>query len=304
MKTSNKSYKNEEDLRELYEKYNSQTDIADEFGCDQATISHWMEKFEIETTDGHSNIRSRDFTKTLNTECEFCGNEFYKRPVNKTKNENHFCSTVCYGNWQSENYSGENPPPHIENQKNRIDVNCQNCGAEKEVIPSHHKKVENHYCSPECQSEDQDRTGENNPSWSGGKEIVACGYCNDELKIYPHRLDLSKSHFCNRDCKDRWLSETQVGKDHHQWKGGGLYYGERWPRMRSKVQDRDGNECQLCGDEEEEIGQKPDVHHIEPVRSFDDYEEAHTMDNMVQVCRGCHRTLETHGADEQRKMVF
>lgn len=33
-------------------------------------------------------------------------------------------------------------------------------------------------------------------------------------------------------------------------------------------------------------------------------EEAHTMDNMVQVCRGCHRTLETYNAEKQRMIIF
>lgn len=228
--------------------------------------------------------------------CDYCGDDHYCRPANLT--DNNFCSNDCYGSWQSENRTGEN-----HHQYDRIEVACANCGEIKEVTPSHHEKVDNHYCNPQCQSENEDRSGQNNPSWSGGKERLSCEYCEDSIEIYPHRLEVAEAHFCSQNCKDSWISETQVGENHPQWKGGGIYYGESWPRMRSKVQERDGNECQLCGDSEEEIGQTPDVHHIKPVRSFGQYEQAHTMENMVQVCRGCHRTLETYDIEEQKEII-
>lgn len=298
MNTSNEAYKDEEKLREAYEKYNTQIDVADEFGCSQATIGNWMDKFGINSTQSHSEVRDRDFTPTLNTECEFCGDDFYKRPTHKEESNNHFCSNDCYSSWQSENRVGED-----HHQYDRIEVSCSNCGEMKEVLPSHHKEVDNHYCDPHCQAENEDREGRNNSFWSGGKTREECGYCGEEFELYPYRLDEANINFCNPSCRSDWLSENQVGENHHQWKGGGIYYGESWPRMRSKVQERDGNKCQLCGDSEEEIGQTPDTHHIVPVRSFDEYENAHTMENMVQVCRGCHRTLETYGPQKQREMV-
>jgi len=46
-----------------------------------------------------------------------------------------------------------------------------------------------------------------------------------------------------------------------------------------------------------------DVHHIKPVRSFEDFEQAHTMENMVQVCRGCHRTIEKYDVEKQKEIL-
>jgi 5-methylcytosine-specific restriction endonuclease McrA len=42
----------------------------------------------------------------------------------------------------------------------------------------------------------------------------------------------------------------------------------------------------------EELGQEPDVHHRTPVRSFDIPEDAHSLDNVVTLCRSCHRNVE------------
>jgi len=47
-----------------------------------------------------------------------------------------------------------------------------------------------------------------------------------------------------------------------------------------------------CGKERAETGHEPDVHHIEPVRNFDDPQDAHTLDNVVCLCRSCHRYAE------------
>lgn len=83
------------------------------------------------------------------------------------------------------------------------------------------------------------------------------------------------------------------GEDSPLWTGGyEQYYGKTWSRMRDRVRNRDDNVCQLCGIGEEENGRKPDVHHIEPVRLFEDPNDAHFMENMIQLCRSCHKKVE------------
>jgi len=42
----------------------------------------------------------------------------------------------------------------------------------------------------------------------------------------------------------------------------------------------------------DELGQKPDVHHIKPFRTFDEPTEAHDLDNLIALCRSCHRNAE------------
>ena len=40
------------------------------------------------------------------------------------------------------------------------------------------------------------------------------------------------------------------------------------------------------------MGREPDVHHITPVRDFEDPQDAHRLDNVVCLCRSCHRLAE------------
>ncbi|MFU8870248.1 HNH endonuclease, partial [Natronococcus sp.] len=40
------------------------------------------------------------------------------------------------------------------------------------------------------------------------------------------------------------------------------------------------------------LDRNPDVHHVRPVRSFENAEDAHTLDNVVTLCRSCHRRVE------------
>lgn len=82
------------------------------------------------------------------------------------------------------------------------------------------------------------------------------------------------------------------GEDHYAWNPDAeqIDYGDNWPEMRRKARERDGNTCQRCGFEPD--GGHLDVHHIRPVKRFDVPEDANTFDNLITVCRSCHRKIE------------
>lgn len=93
---------------------------------------------------------------------------------------------------------------------------------------------------------------------------------------------------------------VREGEDNPRWLGGHPeYYGSQWPEKREEIRDRDGDVCQRCGDTMAELGIAPDVHHIIPVREFDDPNDAHTKENMIQLCKSCHRYVEELPTDEQ-----
>jgi len=48
-------------------------------------------------------------------ECEVCGKEHQKSVSKRSRNDNHFCSMGCRGEWISQNRRGENHPRWIEN---------------------------------------------------------------------------------------------------------------------------------------------------------------------------------------------
>lgn len=224
--------------------------------------------------------------------CDYCGEDFNKKPSLIEKSNRDFCSHSCRGSWQSENNSGEN-----HQQYNRLAVECVNCGKEKEVIPSHHEKVENHFCGPICQSEYEDRTGENNHFWKGGKRDVSCTYCGGEMEVYPNRYEEDKDFFCDMDCRGKWATEFFSGSNHPLWDNYSGDYGEEWLSIREKVRQRDGGECQICHASKSELGQWPDVHHIEPVNSFDDPDEANFPGNLISLCSSFHGKVEQDQID-------
>lgn len=60
------------------------------------------------------------------------------------------------------------------------------------------------------------------------------------------------------------------------------YNSERWEKARKAALARD-RVCQDCGSDDD-----LHVHHIRPVRLFDDYDEAHDLSNLVVLCSSCH----------------
>jgi len=291
---SEKPWTDKETLKRLYNKYNTAKDVADDLGCSTSTVINWMDKYDIDRTNSHSNVRERDHEPTLNTICDWCSERFYKRPCNKEKFEHHFCSKECHGKWLSENNTGEK---HW--QYNRIEVKCENCDDTKIVPPSYVENSENTYCDSKCQAEYEGRSGHDNGRWKP-KIRINCEQCDVGFDVHKSRYERKGNNFCSISCRADWMSENIVGENHHQYKGGTLYYGETWNRKRKKVQERDENVCQLCQKQPE---QKPDVHHIKPVREFENPNEAHTMENMVQLCRSCHRKMEVKTEKEQRERI-
>jgi 5-methylcytosine-specific restriction endonuclease McrA len=219
--------------------------------------------------------------------CDYCGGEFNKKPSLIEKSENNFCDSDCYGSYLSENRSGNDHP-----QYNKKKVTCKNCGKEKEVSPSHHEKVENHYCNAECQAEYEDRSGENNHFWKGGKETVECEYCESLVEVHQYRTEEYDTFFCNVDCRGKWATEEFSGENHPLWEGYSEYYGEDWLAIRDLVRERDNGTCQICGTDSNELGQWPDVHHIKPVKDFEDPNNANYPMNLISLCSSCHGKVE------------
>ncbi len=74
--------------------------------------------------------------------------------------------------------------------------------------------------------------------------------------------------------------------------------GASWREQRERARARDGYRCRLCGSPERP-GQTHDVHHIRPFREFSSVEgepeahrEANALDNLITLCRSCHRVAE------------
>jgi DEAD/DEAH box helicase domain-containing protein len=74
--------------------------------------------------------------------------------------------------------------------------------------------------------------------------------------------------------------------------------GPNWEQQRSRARKRDGHRCRHCG-APERADRGHDVHHVVPFRTFgyrrgenDRYLEANRLENLVTLCRSCHRRVE------------
>lgn len=208
-----------------------------------------------------------------NRTCSGCGFEFYD-----PKARREYCDD-CNPN------AGE----HNGNWSDAAETtDCKRCGSTFEYYPSDKQGV---YCS-DCIAA-ADGLLPDNPSPKGDRVTVSCRSCGDDLEVRPTRIDeQERGFFCTLECYGDWLSANVVGPDHHQWEGGPIEYGRSWWRIRRRALERDDYGCQHCGVGSDELERNPDVHHRRPVRSFDDPEDAHTMENVVTLCRSCHRRAE------------
>lgn len=91
---------------------------------------------------------------------------------------------------------------------------------------------------------------------------------------------------------EQWFKEllsSRTGEDNPNWSGGydGNYTAHTgWRKVREKVIQRD-RVCWGCG-----LPYRLQVHHVTPVREFEDPADAHTMDNLITVCQWCHPGFE------------
>lgn len=91
-----------------------------------------------------------------------------------------------------------------------------------------------------------------------------------------------------------WLALTEETVE--RLRAGGLWrsdpndYGPGWPAQRDRARARDGYRCQICGTPETDRAH--DVHHKRPFRTFDSYQTANQLSNLVTLCRTCHRRAE------------
>jgi len=236
---------------------------------------------EFDTDHGMKVHHVQSHGKSLAREersCENCGEEFSVYKSKAERDRGRFCSRGCYDDFRC------------------VDTECSWCEAEMTVERRRAEKYDRVWCSPECEAawKSEYQVGENHHQYN--QVELKCETCGDEFTRPPAHVS-GQNSFCSPDCRADWMAENFVGEDHPCWTGGSPeYYGENWRQKRRKALKRDSYECRICGigDEQhrDQLGQGLDVHHIQPIRTFDELEEANRLSNLVTLCRGCHSRWE------------
>ncbi|RNJ26578.1 HNH endonuclease [Halosegnis longus] len=215
-------------------------------------------------------------TPLPNRTCESCRDRFYDPKSRRT-----YCKS-CYtgrgqqnGNWKDA----------------KTEATCRNCESTFEYYPSEKTGV---FCG-DCVENTESFLG--TPSHElrrAPRKSFSCEQCGDSFELLASAVDgaMNRGRFCSHDCRSTWLSQNRTGPAHHQWVAEEGSYSGAWWQVRSRALERDEHTCQHCGAGVEELGQNPDVHHITPVRTFEDPDDAHHLDNVVCLCRTCHPKVE------------
>lgn len=235
-----------------------------------------------------------------NRECAACGETFHSEHERKYCSDDCRLGAVSFEGTENPNYDG-----------GKSETVCELCGDSFRYYPS---EKPGRHC-PDCVENENwryepDNTGENSPLWNGGKRTLDCDNCGATFERRPGLIN-SEHVFCSRDCQQEWLSEAFTGEGHPNWAGGGMpnYRGD-WREVRRKALERDGWECVVCGTDHDDLGRNPDVHHIVPVRAYDEASkreraDAHFLGNVVCLCPSCHRKAEfgNVGRNRLRKLA-
>lgn len=218
-------------------------------------------------------------------ECTNCGKPVRRSFVKNRKGEacdKIFCSRNCYDDYR------------IKTTK-KIIYHCKECG--KEIVG--YKDRELVFCSIDCRRK----------STSASKRVCPiCGkvfqptYINKKGEVrHPNNRKMCslecvlKNYSLNEERKAK-ISAAFTGEKHPGWLGGRVNYrGENWRRNKRAAIKRD-RACKHCGMTPEESKEKYnanlEVHHIKPFRYFSSPEDANVMDNLITLCKSCHKKAE------------
>lgn len=200
--------------------------------------------------------------------------------------DNHFCDKECESEWKSENWVGEKHPSWKDNTQT---MSCDQCDSNIEVLQYYVGKLDHHFCDKNCHAD-----------FARGETHDSCELCGTTFELSPRqRSSNAEVHFCSKAHWSEWISNQQCGENNSSWSGGReTYYGPNWNEARNSVLERDDFRCKNCGCTQKEhynrVGFDLDVHHIDPLRTFDDnYSDANDPSNLITLCRRCHPKAES-----------
>lgn len=231
-------------------------EIAEECGCVDATVLRWLKKYGIETREGGADPEKMAADKRL-TDFE----------------------------WLYEQY--------VDCFKSSVQI-------ADEIGCSHHsvlRWLDKHGIEKRCSGSKPGDPRLTDPEWLR-EQYKENGLLGKEIA---EKCDLGASNVSS------WLKkhgiETEyrspTGEDHPHWNGGNYPYGAGWTEAkRRSVRQRDDYVCQdgtcsVTQSKHKEIyNEKLHVHHLKKARDVDDPAERNAKENLITLCRDCHRRWE------------
>jgi len=192
--------------------------------------------------------------------CQYCGKRFWVPEARKETAK--YCSVSCYAKARTE-----------KPRKNPVVVKCKYCG--KEFVLDGPRKSQRRlygwgkFCSRECYN-----------AYRCADVELTCATCGkvflSKRYIVKRKVALGiKRFFCSMECRN--IANRKPGYEGRSrpYRNGGLLR-----KVRESVEA-----CENCGRKSADL----QVHHILPVWLFDNPRESDKRENLVVLCKACHR---------------
>jgi len=245
----------------------------------------------------HSTVHNSSIAG-VEVNCEHCLETVKRKPYQIQENKNVFCSRECKAEYEKVDRINKTCKSCGEKFKTPVYEDCEYCsrscfgGTENKMCElcgseyrSRKSKSDSRFCSKDCLATWQSRnmSGQNSPL-STLKE-VDCKVCGENILRPKWQREMNESFLCSEECRGRMMSELH-------YKGGySRDEGKGWRRLKLNTRDRFNHTCQACG---ECCGERHhDVHHIKPIREFQNATDANFESNVTLLCRSCHKKVET-----------
>ena len=210
--------------------------------------------------------------------CLFCDKEFYVRPSIARIGKGKYCSIECCRTDKG-----------IKKVNSKTIVECEFCGIKFEAWNCRLRKGCDRFCSRPCVDKwlSKDRSGENHPSWQGGKPTLICVVCGKEFQSYPDKRRKERK-LCSKTCLNKWQETSLKGENNPNWKNGIstennlIRTSAKYEQWKTRVFERDNYTCVRCM----KRGGDLNAHHI--LLFVDFPEERFELSNGATLCIPCH----------------
>jgi len=260
-------------MRELYvEEELSSTAVAEELGCASSTVIKWLEKHGIERRDASETMLGMKFG-------DYGVTDEQKEKLNDKK-------------WLVENY--------VSKGRSTCEI-AEELDCSRQPVQNALEYFDIETRDPNWEGYDPEPGEQSDLPELYDEKWVRREYVEKDRRLEDIANDLGcsiapVSYAVSRFNIKKDAYKSIRGENHPMWKGGRIEYGAEWYEKRQQRLEQDGYKCVVCGKSDkkhnDQHGHSLHVHHIKPVRSFDDPSDAHDLSNLVTLCVSCHNRWE------------
>jgi len=165
-------------------------------------------------------------------------------------------------------------------------VNCDWCGDTFRTNKYRIENQETHFCDRDCQTSWQADNWSGDSSPRSTLEEVDCKVCDDAILRPKWQREQNDDFLCSEECRGLMMSDLHYKGGYKRDEGKG------WRRLKRRTREKYNHTCQACGEKCRDDKHHA-VHHIKPIREFDEATKANFESNVTLLCRHCHKPIET-----------